>query len=363
MASGEKFINLAMIKERQSNIEALRIVAMIFIVLLHANYFSLGSISQADILSSPFPSFVRMFCEQICIVGVNIFVLISGWFGIRPTFKGAVSILYQVFFFSLLILLVGIIVGIPIPGLKIIKLFYFGGHYWFIPAYLCLYTISPILNSYIDSSNRNEALLIILAYFCLEFMYGWLADMAAFNAGYSAMSFIGLYLIARYINKYPTRLKSIKPVFSFGLYLAFSIIPTIIALFGLKYIGHAFSPIKYCSPFVVLASLFLFLTFQGLQIKSKFINWIAASVFAVYIIHLNPMIENYFKGIMNTAFQTLSGALYCLFSIGVAISLCLVCAIPDQLRLVSWRYICSFSSKKVYPIIERIYKNGIQKII
>ena len=40
-------------KERESNIEAARILAMILVVLVHANYFSLGGIDRSDIIASP----------------------------------------------------------------------------------------------------------------------------------------------------------------------------------------------------------------------------------------------------------------------------------------------------------------------
>lgn len=87
-------------KDRQSNIEQLRIIAMLLVVFVHANYFSLGTVSQSEILRDPYTSLIRIFLEQICIVGVNVFVLISGWFGIRPTLRGG-QILYSKFYFIL----------------------------------------------------------------------------------------------------------------------------------------------------------------------------------------------------------------------------------------------------------------------
>ena len=56
---------------------------MLLIVLVHANYFSLGFIDSNDVRTNPLPSFVKIFFEQLCVVGVNVFVLISGWFGIK----------------------------------------------------------------------------------------------------------------------------------------------------------------------------------------------------------------------------------------------------------------------------------------
>ena len=83
--------------KRESNIELLRIVAMLLVLFLHANYFSLGKVESIDIQSDLFGSFVKSFTEALCIICVNVFVLISGWFGIRPTLKGAMSLLFQVF--------------------------------------------------------------------------------------------------------------------------------------------------------------------------------------------------------------------------------------------------------------------------
>lgn len=120
-------------KERQSNIELLRIISMLMVVLLHANYFTIGAVARADVLAAPVQSFVRMFLEQTCIVAVDVFVLISGWFGIRPSLKGAGSILYQVVFFGLIVLLPALIFHAVIPWKNVIKVF-FGG-VWYCLVY------------------------------------------------------------------------------------------------------------------------------------------------------------------------------------------------------------------------------------
>ena len=86
-------------KTRNSNIELLRIIAMVMILGLHVNFLAIGGPSTQDITSSPFQSFIRLFAEYICIVGVNIFVLISGWFGINYKPKGIVQFLFQSMFF------------------------------------------------------------------------------------------------------------------------------------------------------------------------------------------------------------------------------------------------------------------------
>ena len=80
-------------KTRNSNIELLRIIAMLMILGLHVNFLAIGQPNAQEIISSPIQSFIRLFAEYACIVGVNVFVLISGWFGIHYKPKGIVQFL------------------------------------------------------------------------------------------------------------------------------------------------------------------------------------------------------------------------------------------------------------------------------
>lgn len=61
---------------RLSNIELLRIVAMVMILILHANG-ALGPFVAVDNTDTPTASFIRLLIEQTCIVSVNVFVMIS----------------------------------------------------------------------------------------------------------------------------------------------------------------------------------------------------------------------------------------------------------------------------------------------
>ena len=56
---------------------------------------------MVDIQQFAGASFVKAYAEQLCIICVNVFVLISGWFGIRPCVKGVLSLLFQVYFFPI----------------------------------------------------------------------------------------------------------------------------------------------------------------------------------------------------------------------------------------------------------------------
>ena len=67
---------------RDSNIELLRIVAMFLVLLDHSGYTSINPPTNEEVFSAPMLSLVRHCCQSFSSICVNVFVLISGWFGI-----------------------------------------------------------------------------------------------------------------------------------------------------------------------------------------------------------------------------------------------------------------------------------------
>ena len=339
--------------ERKSNIELLRIVAMLFVVLLHANYFSLGRVNITDIIINPIPAFFKAYLEQLCIVCVNVFVLISGWFGIRPTLKGGLSLLFQVFFFHILIILVLLAIGESIPTSGFYRLFYEDSPYWFVIAYLILYAVSPILNAFIETVNVRTYLSVLVSFFLLEFAFGWMSNVAGavYNEGYSAISFMGLYLLARYLYKYPTKIITFSIPQNIMLYFLFSLLP--ILLFFLT--KREFNYMAYTSPFVISASVFFFMAFNKMKFSNKVINYLACSSFAIYLVHLHPLVKDHFICLMRSAFEKLGG-MYILFAVSFAIILGLICMILDKVRIFVWKQILkSDLIHRLHLQIENLY--------
>ena len=188
---------------RQSNIELLRIVAMFLVLLVHADYFSLGAPTNIDIQTNTIDSLFRILFESISIVCVNVFILISGWFGIRPSYKGILNFLFQCIFF-----LTGLYIITNIIGVNSISLKGFAGCIfatrlnWFIKAYLLLYILSPVLNHFVNNTNQQEYISVLIGFFLFTCTYGWIGAAEFMMQGYSTISFIGLYLLARYVRLY-----------------------------------------------------------------------------------------------------------------------------------------------------------------
>ncbi len=73
-------------KQRLVSFELLRIFAMLMVLGLHANFAALHVPDAYSILT--FSGIGRVLCQSLCIVAVNVFVMISGWFGIKPSMRG-----------------------------------------------------------------------------------------------------------------------------------------------------------------------------------------------------------------------------------------------------------------------------------
>lgn len=333
-------------KVRQSNMELLRLLSMLFVLILHADYQSIGIPSQADLAAHPLSTSLRVFFEHLAIVAVNVFVLISGWFGIRPKWEGLAKLLFQVLFLSVAVTVVFVILGHEVSAKDLIASFYPGARHWFVVAYVGLYVLSPLLNSFVGQATKRQFAMFLACFFLLELFYGYWADFGHFYGGYSMLHFMGIYLLARYARRYPETWAGRSGKFYFLLYVLTTLISTALYLPLLQAVELYYNYfISYLSPFVVLGSLFLFLAFTRFHLQSRFINWMAASCFAIYLIHYTPELKPHFIQFFHSLYVQFDGlaylslALLCLLCIGFA------CIVADQVRLFCWRLLL--------PILEK----------
>ena len=123
-----------------------------------------------------------------------------------------------------------------------------------------------------------------------------------------------------------------------------------ISFLSVKY-GHGILSGKmysYVNPLVIMSALMLLLWFNGLEIKSKFINWCAASSFAIFLLHTNPNIcEPYYTPMVRKLYSIYNGA-ECIFSIlGFIILVAVLAILIDQIRKLIW-------NKLVIRIFDRL---------
>lgn len=321
-------------KERSSNFELLRLVCMLMVVGCHA----IGYVNASDLTG--IQGILKLTVSQFLLVCVNVFVMISGWFGIKANWKGAAKLLFQVLFCATLCYMVFLALGLPVSFREnLAPYLLFGSGYWFVVSYLILYALSPVLNTFAQNASKRDYEFALAAFFLVEFIMGYLLDVGHFDYGFSPLFFIGLYLLSRYVRLYPSKCFSLAKHYDILIYTTATVLSIVGFYFGYKLFGMGFHLNHYDSPFAVVASLFFLLFFSKLNISSKTINQLAASAFAIYLFHTNNLVYPYFKKCFESISTSFALPVGCCVSTLAVIVIAMICILADKPRVLIWRWI------------------------
>ena len=289
--------------KRLANIELLRIVAMLMVVMLH--YLGKGDLLPDKSIHMDVTGYVAWTLESFAIVAVNVYVLISGYFLVESEFRFGkiVKLVSQVLFYTILITVLAFsfgLVGKEELGVYnlIVQIFPFQlEQYWFMTSYLVMYIVSPVLAmgaKALSQKNLKVVTLAMVTFMCIE--KSILPVQIVFDQrGYDALWFICLFLVAAYIRLYGIKILE-KPLNAMTLYvtgciflmvedLAFSYVREEVGEMG-HLIG---TPYHYNHIFNLVASLGLFMFFLQLKVKdgmfANFVCKIAPYTLGVYLLH------------------------------------------------------------------------------
>ena len=298
-------------RKRQANFELLRIVAMLMIISLH--YLVKGWVA------TPFPFTVKddpvgvlaWLIEAFCIVAVNCYVLISGYFLVESAWKPGrvVSLLSQVLFYSLLIPLFLLLAGVVSGGeLDIYKwigfLFPFGTeHYWFATAYFVMYLFAPFLSAGIEKMKKRDLqilMALLLTFFVLEKTILPLY-LATDRYGYDFGWFLCLFVVAGYIRLYGISWLD-RQSHAVGAYGLSCLMIWMLALFSntlgskIETFTHYANMLYTYNHLLCLAgSVSLFYVFRNMRIKegrfAQMVRKLAPYTFGVYLLHEHILVR------------------------------------------------------------------------
>ena len=329
---------------------------MLLVLIVHANFKALSMPTSEDLYLAPFESFMRFFCESISIVCVNVFVLISGWFGIHPKRERIIEFIFQVFFIISIIDLFFLFTDnttiSSLSGKQYIQ-YFFHDNYWFVGAYLILYLLSPTLNLFVQQTNKQHLLLFLLFFFTLQTIYGYIFPHSWYAKGYSPLSFIGLYTLARYVRTYSNSITKLNKYLDISIFFISSLVITLIAIiFVIKEIGDPWKLFFYSSPLVIIESLYLLLFFTKMSFNNKGINWIATSCFSAYLFHCHPLfLDNIYIRHIKLNFYEKDTLLFILDTTTWILTIFAFSIIIDKIRIITWKS-CIFIKNYIMKIIQ-----------
>ena len=338
--------------KRQSGIELMRIISIFMIMIVHATYLTFGFPSLDDVRTEPIKMFGYIGMENITIICVNVFVLISGWFSIKPTIKKVGGLIFQCLFFGILVQLFLYCKGISTLSLKSVNAII--TFLPFVNSYIVLCLIAPILNAYCEKVSKLSFRNFLVVFYLWGFTMGWLLNKdMEFYLGKTVICFIGLYLLARYIRLHVVFSNKYDKACIWGGAWAISVLfltifEVILAQFSitgkLSLLLMGFS-ISYISPFVIINSLLFFLCFRKFNFSSNMVNWIAISAFASVLLHGNmegeyycPMISQLYE---NNPFLIFLIKAFCFMSAFFVVGFAL-----DKVRIYLWTKVC--------PVVESL---------
>ena len=330
---------------RNSNIELLRIVSMLMVVVLHFNNngANTGIVNMPEVLTERLSW--GFLVESLCLVAVNCFVLISGYFSIKLKVRSLLKFYLQCFIIGLFSYLfyIGLSGGFytwqSAEGLFTMKILierllaFTHNGWWFVVSYVGLMLLSPLLNSAVDNMTRKRFLHSLILFSIVILYLGWYQKVEVTNYGNSLISFIWIYLLGRYIGKH-VQIESIRKYR--WLWLAGYLISAL-ALFGMIMLRYHFSiemhyPLDYNNPFVVVAAMMLLLFFLSFSFRSKVINGIASSVFAAYLIQESCYFgHEWLYPQMREMFVHVSDGWRILALLGISIVFMLLCVLVDKI--------------------------------
>lgn len=286
------------VKERDSNFELLRLLAMGIVITSHYNLFSFPQES----LPAGFDMNVllKYIMTAGCIANI-VFILLTGYFMIKSKLKPGkiIALLLEMYFYSLIFLGLELLINKSVSKdhlLAGLLPFPFGN--WFCVMYMLLMAVSPYVNKLLLSLKKDEYKRFLILLFVIVSIIPTLLN----SSQLSRLSlFILIYGIGGYMRLYPSK-SSLKKdwLFFFGSLAA--LVLSVCAIYLAVIItgnDHWVSKITYfsatnTSPLVILFSVALFRMFKRINIGSnKVINYIAGSVLGVYLIHENVFVRSY----------------------------------------------------------------------
>ncbi len=302
-------------KVRLSNIELLKIIALILIIFSHClptyGDESADSFVNIDLASNDFQIAMLSCFKYFGQIGNAIFIFCSAYFLVDSKAVKGRKILYIIFdaFIISVIFLCGFLAGgyklsggeIALQFIPITSRFN-----WFIGCYLILYAVHPLLNKIIHGTSKRYLLLfnifLFVLYCVMEFVGGELLNMFYYT---HLVGFICLYFFTGYVKLHMQNFLNnakLQAIILAGSILGFGALMVATEFLGLNIGFFADKMIHWNeinNPFIIgmaISSFALFNKINPEKLKGgRLYCYISSLTLPVYMIHENKLFRDYIR--------------------------------------------------------------------
>ncbi len=283
---------------RNPRFELIRICAIAFVVLHHVLLFGAGGCGYLSPFSADAKGVTCVAVNSVAVTGVNLFVMISGWFGIHHVWKPAMRLMVECAVFGAVALALSLCLSVlfPIDHVDSTSVWTRLWHsvrftnWWFVTHYLMLLLLSPLLEQSLKNICRRdfERVLAAFAVFTFIFGFGWGFVNAS---GYNVLNFVMLYLVARYMRLFPE-----SPICRIVCGRPWLTVLSCVGLMSLWFLcdtcswqpGRNCKAWNYNCPLVVAESMAVFSLFLRMKPAKWNVAAVSSCVFGVYLIQSSP---------------------------------------------------------------------------
>ena len=332
-------------KPREANLDLLRIASMLLIIFLHSIDHS-GVLENAENYGTSMYLYVR-FTYALCMVCVNIYVMLSGYFMVNSKFRlhKVVTLWMEAVFYSFTLKLLFMLLGKETFSIVSLASCFFPiltGRYWFLTIYVGMYLVSPFLNILIRAMNKRQHGMLNLCLFAIMSLWSSLHPaIAGMNSGggWGLAWFVVLYLAAAWLRLYYTPCQKSWPWF-----MGFALIPAGMALLQYPLLADHLPSVvsaivnhwyRYDSAPVYLMTMCLFIGFMNIKIHSEklsaLITSIAPLTLGVYLIHAHADVSPWSWEVLNLP-SKMESVVFPFIQLTSVVSIFVICAVVDAVR-------------------------------
>lgn len=319
------------------------------ILIQHADFWLMGYPQEHTLRA-----FGACTIEGFSIIAVNVFVLISGYFGIKFNGIKILNLLFQCLFAVLPLSIFALVIdkGSVLSNNSIYELL-FPFRYWYVTAYIGLIILSPVLNTFIENTDKKKLLSVIILLSVLAFIFDTVfretAEGVGFNGGYSTLWMVNLYFIGRFLKLYPLQ-KVTKKVATWVVF-------GYVILQGLLLFFHL-TGTRYTNPLLLIGSIAFFLFFTHFSFSSKKVNWIAGSALMAYLFSMHPVVIKIYASYLHQFDANHSLPVFLMLATILILAIFTVAILYDKIRIVVWKWIEPLCHKIVNitnKLVEKCY--------
>lgn len=331
---------------RNYGIDALRIVSMMLILVLH-----LLAATHVLLPTNHDSAFYRVgwLLEIAAYCGVNCYALITGYVCCDGTFRyeRVVTLWFQVIFYTLGSLLLVVMFSPQIVHFNNVLNSFFPVltvQYWYVTAYVGLFFFIPFLNILGHRLTKIQFQYLLITVFVLFSVIPTLlhSDVFPVERGYSVWWLGVLYMLGMYIKKHGL-LTGMKKRFLWAFYAAcvcfvwsFKMVLDVVSPYLIGQVKGGGIFVAYNSPFIVGTAVAIFLIFSRMRFSSRRvvagISWLAAASFSIYVLHCNILIEKWFLHDVFEWTESLSPVLMVVKVLAMTVVVYVSCSLVDSVR-------------------------------